>query len=118
MKIYYRGTVPGETKRIKTGVDEWDNNLFCSLFEDKARLYGSHIEKIALKPEARVLAEGTKEFNSIFKKPKKLQSLLDWCTVGTVKAKELGYDVIEFARQGEVGTVILNQDMVIRNYQG
>lgn len=118
MKVYFRGTTPGETKRIRTGTDEWDNNLFCSIFEDKAKLYGSSIEKIALKENANVLTEGTKEFRKVFKTQKKMQSLLDWCTAGIIKCRELGIDVVEFERQGDVGTVILNQDMVIRNYKG
>ena len=33
------------------------------------------------------------------------------------KAKSLGYDIVEFSRQGDVGTVVINQDSVLRNQQ-
>lgn len=117
MKVYYRGTVPGETKRIRTGCDEWDNNLFCSKGEKSASFYGSHIEVIAVKPEAKILTEGTKEFNRIVGRPKKMQKVLEWCTNAIIKAKQQGYDIVEFEKQTDIGTVILNEEVVIRNYK-
>lgn len=117
MKLYYRGTAPNETKRIRTGCDAWDDNLFCADNKRSAECYGSQIEVIMAKPEAITLKEGTKEFNKIFKKPKKLQNILEWCTIGIISARELGYDIVEFEKQTDIGTVILNTEIVVRNYE-
>jgi len=117
LKVYYRGTVPGETKRIRTGCEEWDKNLFCATYEKAASFYGPQIEVIAVKPEAKILVEGTKEFNKIIGRPKKMQSILEWASKGIIKAKQLGYDIVEFERQVDIGTVILNETVVIRNYK-
>lgn len=115
MKIYYRGTNPKSKKRIKTGENKWDNNLFCSLEEKYARAYGSEIEIIVPKKTARILKEGTKKFKKIFGERKTNQNLLDWCVSGKIIA-EKNYDIIEFKRQGDIGTIIMNEDAVIRNY--
>jgi len=117
VNIYYRGTVPGETKRISTGCTEWDDNLFCSTSEKSASYYGKHIEVILAKPEAKILVEGTREFNRLIKKPRKMQSMLEWYVNAIKQAKQAGYDIVEFKHQTDVGTVILNEDMVVRNYR-
>ena len=115
MKVYYRGTKKGETKRIKTGIDAWDNNLFCLKLEKLAKWYGSNIEIIIAKPEAKVITEGTKEFKKEFGETKENQSLLDWGVFVITKAKKLGYQIVEFERQGDIGTVIIDKSSVIRN---
>lgn len=117
MKLYYRGTVPNETKRIQTGYYDWDKNLFCATTEKSASFYGSQIEIIAVKPEAEILVEGTREFNKVIGRPKKMQKMLEWCINGIIKAKQLGYDIVEFERQTDIGTVIMNETVVIRNYR-
>lgn len=115
MRIYYRGTKK-DGKRVLTGNKIWDNNLFCSIHEDKAKLYGPNIEQILLKREANVLTEGTKVFNKFMPKHKANQSLLDWCASVLTEAKALKYHVVEFKRQGDVGTVIMDETMIIRNF--
>lgn len=117
MKVYYRGTIPEETKRISTGNSVWDKNLFCATYEKAASFYGNHIEVIMAKPEAKILIQGTKEFDKIAGKSKNMQKYLDWCTETIIRAKQHGYDIVEFQRQIDVGTVILNEEMVVRNYK-
>lgn len=109
--------MPGETKRISTGCEDWDKNLFCAIYEKAASFYGSQIEVIAVKPEAKILVEGTREFNKVIGRPKKMQKILEWCTNGIIKARQHGYDIVEFERQVDIGTVVLNEAVVIRNYK-
>lgn len=116
-RIYYRGTIPNETKRIKTENDIWDNNLFISDNEEYAKAYGSKIEKVVFKNDARILKEGTKEFNKLIPKQKNNQMMLDWLSKVISKAKEAGYDAVYFNKQGDTGTVVMNQNAVIRNYE-
>ena len=99
---------------LKSALDEL--NLDYNVNEGDGAFYGPKIEKITLKPEAKVITQGAKGFFKIFGKQKKFQGLLDWCISVIIKAKEQGYDVVEFERQVDVGTVIINQDVAIRNY--
>lgn len=116
-KVYYRGTNPNETKRISTGNESWDNNLFVSTSEKNAKLYGNKIEKVIPKSNANILVEGSKEFNKIFGKPKKNQYMLEYYGNGVKKSKELGYDIVEFKNQSDVGTVVINENSVVRNFE-
>ena len=116
-KIYYRGTTPGDTRRISTGRPEWDNNLFVSKEERLARFYGKTIEEVVPKPSAKIIMEGTPEFNKIFGRKTKNMFDLDWMIAGITKAKAQGVDIVEFQRQGDVGTVILNEESVVRHYE-
>lgn len=114
--VYYRGTVPGSTKKISTGYHEWDDNLFVSKDIEQARAYGQSIETIIPKPEAKIIAEGTREWNlKGMPRWKRSESMLEYGIRVVRKARELGYDIVEFKSQGNVGTVILNRDAVIRN---
>ena len=107
---YYRGTVPGETKRISTGVPEWDDNLFVSKSCEFAREgYGSNVEVFQSKPSTKITTE-----KSLHVKMRKGERYLDYLVRCLRKAKELGYDIIEFERQGDVGTIIINPDSVDR----
>ena len=117
MRIYYKGSNKGDSRRIKTGIDRWDNNLFCTKDREKALWYGKDIEVIKLKEGARVLTEGTKEFSNICKNPKSNESLLDWCVRCIIRANEAGYHVVEFKNQGDIGTAIMDEDFAIRNFK-
>lgn len=115
--IYYRSTNPGSSKRISTGNPTWDNNLFVSTDPDLSRAYGSSTEVIKAKPDAKIVKEDSKEFRALKVRPRSSERYLDYLTRALVAAKEAGYDIIEFKRQGDVGTVIINPDSVIRNYR-
>src|SRR4051812_7398481 len=66
-RVFYRGVNPGETKRIRTGNDFWDDHLFVSSDRSGALVYGKHIMTFEAAPEARILYEGTREFRSVAK---------------------------------------------------
>jgi hypothetical protein len=114
-KMYFRGVNPSlDVPRIRTGSNDWDNNLFVSADRSKALLYGKTILTYKLKPETKVLVENSPQFKKIIKKPKHHQNLLEWCTDARNIAKNNGYDVLEFNNQSDIGTVIINRDSVIQ----
>lgn len=117
MKLYFKGSNPECNKRISTGNNIWDNNIFCSDNEKSAKLYGNNIEIIAVLDNAKILKEDSKEFKKICGLPKKLQSLLDFYSHCLVKAKNAGYDIVEFKNQSDIGTVVMNENVIIRNYK-
>ncbi len=107
-RTFYRGDNPGDERRISTGNNEWDKHLFVADNEDAASTYGKQITQIDAKPEARILYEGTKEFNQLAHRMKG-GNLLDYSTAVVNRAKG-SYDAVWFKRQGDVGTVILNRN--------
>jgi GNAT superfamily N-acetyltransferase len=110
-QLFYRGTNPGDTRRIRTGNDFWDSLLFVTDDPKKARNYGSQVDTYQFKPEAKVLREHTREFNRLGRW-KKGESLLDYCSRLTLAAKEAGYDAVYFTMQGDVGTAVINRDSI------
>jgi hypothetical protein len=115
--IFYRGTVPGETKRIDEPFTAAKGKTFVARKEKSALAYGKRIEKIKAKPGAKIIYENTKEFNKLIGKIKNNQSYVSFVNNAVSKAVELGYDIISFERDSDIGTVILNEDAVIRNYK-
>lgn len=113
---FYRGTNPNSTERITTGKPDWDSYLFAADNVDDARLYGSNIETIKAKPDAKILYQGTKDWNSVVGRWKNNESLLDYANRAANSAREAGYDAAWFNRQGDVGTSIFNPDAFVRNY--
>jgi hypothetical protein len=108
--IYFRGGNPGE-KPKDTGFPEWDRNLFMSHDEDIARLYGDTIEKIMVKPDAKIIESGTPEFEALRKRagagPMQAVKIAE-------QARREGVDIVDFKRS-EVGAAVLNPDAVVRN---
>lgn len=109
-RSFFRGTNPESTERIRTGADDWDSYLFAADNEKDARLYGHNVQNINAKPEAKILYEGTAEWNKIAGKWRKGESLLQYADRASKAAKEAGYDAAWFKRQGDVGTAIFNPD--------
>ncbi|MCR4302151.1 MAG: PLxRFG domain-containing protein, partial [Sulfuricaulis sp.] len=107
---FYRATEPGRTERIKTGDAFWDSHVFASSSEEKARPYGSQIEKITAKPDAKILYEGSREFRSVGKGLTGNMSMLTWASTIAQRAKDAGYDAVHFKRQSDIGTAILNPE--------
>jgi len=105
---FFRGTNPGDERRIKTGSDEWDSYLFAADNEPAARMYGSSIQQFEAAPDAKILYEGTAEFNRIAGKIRKGETLLQYSNRAAKAAKDAGYDAAWFQRQGDVGTAIFN----------
>lgn len=114
-RVFYRGTNPGSTKRIRTGDNYWDSFLFAASNIESARLYGSHITVYEATPDAKILYEGTREFVGLAKGLKTgTWNLLTLSSAIARRAQDAGYDAVWFKRQGDVGTVIINQDKFIK----
>ena len=113
-RVYYRGVNKGDPRRIRTGSDSWDDALFMTNSAEGARWYGKNISKITLKPDAKILVEGTRPFSRLASKWKKRQdmSMLDFCTNVALAARDAGYDGIHFQRQVDVGTAVWNLDCI------
>jgi GNAT superfamily N-acetyltransferase len=79
---FYRGTNPGDTRRIKTGADEWDGHLFVADNQRDAGLYGSQIDEYEAGPDAKILYEGTAEWVKIAGKWRKDENLLQYADRG------------------------------------
>lgn len=124
VKILYRGTNDSGEK-IKGGIAE--GSLFATPYEDVARSYAGSsgvIERIGLLSGAKMLTEGTREFAKLTgRRPGKLlntmrdgENLKKACDDSVDKARAAGYDCVEFTSFRDLGTVILNAEMVIRSY--
>lgn len=109
-RVFWRGTNPDttETRRIKTGNADWDSHLFVADDPQRARSYGSRLERITAKPEAKILYQGTREFRQLAAGVK--GNLLSWASTITSRAQAAGYDAVWFERQSDVGTAIINPD--------
>lgn len=111
-RLYYRGSNPGDARRIATGDREWDSYLFATATPEGACWYGRHVEEIALRPEAPVLREGSREFRR-FAGPVRRESMLVWASRIARAAKRAGFVAVEFARQTDIGTPILDQSAIV-----
>lgn len=120
-RILYRGTT-GSQERIKGGIVE--GALFAAADENTAKLYGGNIERIALKPDARILLEGTPEFAKVTgrRRGKLINTMRQGENLKTAsddaaaKAKAAGYDGVEFTSMKDLGIAIFNEGAVTRNY--
>lgn len=111
---FYRGTNPGSTERIVTGAPEWDSYLFAADNPDAARNYGSDIEKITANPDAKILYEGTADWNKIAGRWRKNENMLQYADRAAKAAREAGYDAAWFKRQSDIGTPIFNVEKFVR----
>ena len=111
--VYYRGTTPGETRKISTGDERWDSYLFVADSEKSASPYGKQVDEIYIDPNARILREGTAEFRRIAGAWRDDESLFDYVTRAARQAEDAGYDGIHFERQSDVGTAIFNRNIII-----
>lgn len=107
-RTYYRGSNPGDARRIKTGNDDWDSHLFVTDHPDKAKSYGSKVDTVDAAPDAKILHHKSKEYKSLAKGVK--GNLLETSSEIAKRAKSAGYDAVYFERQGDVGTAVLNKD--------
>jgi hypothetical protein len=107
-RTFWRGSNPGDARRIKTGNESWDSHLFVADNQDDARMYGSHLTQYEAALDAKILREGTAEFRNVAGSQRKNENLLDYASRAANSAKAAGYDAVWFKRQGDVGTAILN----------
>jgi hypothetical protein len=107
-RSFWRGTNPGDTRRISTGKDSWDNHLFMADNKDAASLYGSKLTQYEAAPDAKILYEGTAEYRKVAGAWRKNENMLEYSNRAAEAAKAAGYDAVWFKRQGDVGTAVFN----------
>lgn len=107
-RTFYRGTNPGDTRRIATGHKQWDGHLFAADSPDSAKMYGSSIEVIEALPSAKILYEGSPEFRKVAGTWRKGENMLAYSSRAAEAAKDAGYDAVWFERQSDIGTAIIN----------
>jgi hypothetical protein len=110
-RVFYRGTNPGDERRISTGDAHWDAHLFLTSDYDSATFYGKVIATYDAKSEARIVYEGTRAFATLARGL--TGSLLATSSEIAKRAASAGYDAVWFIRQGDVGTAIINRDKFI-----
>jgi hypothetical protein len=132
-RFYFRGSVSGDPRRIRTGDQWWDKQLFAATSIDAARPYGDAIQRLTIVPGARILREGTKTFEVFARRAEEggapvpsrqdlfwarqgraPRNMLEWASrIGQLAAAD-GWDVLEFQRQSDLGSVILNPSVVAK----
>lgn len=108
-RVFYRGTNPGDTRRIKTGAAFWDSLLFAADNPGAAKSYGDQITVITAKPEAKIVYEGTREFISLAK-GLQASNMLEWADQIAKRAAAAGYDAVWFKLQSTIGTAIIHPE--------
>lgn len=119
MKLYRGTNDSGE--RITGGIGE--GYLFGSPYEDVARLYGDNISQFELMDNARVLREGTPEFaqltgrkrGELLRTMRPGESLKTAADDAIAKARDAGYDAVEFTSMRDMGVAVLNPSAVKTN---
>lgn len=118
---FYRGTVPGETKRIDEPFDAARGLTFMARKPESARNYGESIEVITAKPGAKILYSEMPEFWKLIKRRRPPNGFIGSAlrrgeTVREVvndaidKAKAAGYDALSFEQDADIGTIIFNEN--------
>ena len=107
--VLYRGTNPGDVRRIRTGAKQWDSHLFASSSAKSASMYGKQIAVLRARKDAKILYEGTAKFRSVAKGISRKTNLLVYSGATATAAKAAGYDAVHYLRQGDVGTAIFNR---------
>jgi hypothetical protein len=113
-RVFYKGSNPGDERRISTGDDEWDSHFFVSSRREDAESYGKHIDTYTATPDAKILYHGTPEYKKMAKGLEK-KSLFDHVRGVATRAKEAGYHAVHFERQGDVGTAIFDRSKFIKS---
>lgn len=124
-RTFYRGTVPGETRRIKEPFDAAHGKTFASRKEESARNYGSDIETIVASPNAKILREEDPTFWRLIGRRRPAngyigsalrngETVIEAVNDAIRKAEQAGYDIISFSSDTDIGTVILNEASVTR----
>jgi hypothetical protein len=124
-RTFYRGTVPGETIRIDEPFESAKGLTFVARKPESAKMYGSKIETIIAKPEAKILDSESPEFWKLVNRkcpPNKYigsalrnnETTIDAINDAIRKAKQAGYDALSFEQDSDIGTVLLNEKAFIR----
>lgn len=111
-RTFFKGYRKGDGRRITTGDSYWDSMFFVTATREGAEIYGPDIMTVVLKPDAKILVEGTKAFRSLSKGIPRGRNLLERSSLIVRRAEEAGYDAVYFERQTDLGTVIINMDSI------
>jgi hypothetical protein len=112
MKLF-RGT-NNSGERITGGIGE--GYLFGSPHEDVARLYGDNVSQFELMDNARILREGTSEFaqltgrkrGELLRTMRAGENIRDAANDAIARARDAGYDAVEFTSMRDMGVAVLN----------
>ncbi len=119
--VFYRGTTPGDTRRIREPFGAAKGLTFMARSRDSAAQYGTSVEAIRTKPSAVILREEDPAFWRLIgrRRPpngyvgsalRKGESLVDLVNLAINRAREAGYAAISFASDADIGTVMLKPD--------
>lgn len=114
----YRGTNES-SERITGGIAE--GTLFVTPHRDVAQLYGDNIGEFRFRPDAKVLVEGTAEFakvagrrrGELLRTMRTGENLASASTDVVNKARDAGYDAVEFTSMRDIGVAVLNPDILV-----
>ena len=120
-QVFYRGTTPGDDRRIDEPFSSAKGMTFVARRPESARNYGSHIEVVTAKPEAKILYEESNEFWKLIgrRRPpngwigsslRPGESLVKAVNDVIGKALVAGYDAVSFSSDSDIGTVILDEE--------
>lgn len=115
-RVYYRGIVPGDTRRISTGNAWWDGHLFVATRREQALCYGPEIETVVFRTDARILRAGTRQFAAVERAAgvyHKTMGALDKATSVARQAERDGYAAVDFVLDF-AGTIVLDESAVTR----
>jgi hypothetical protein len=121
---YYRGTNMSD-QRINEPFSEAKGLTFMARRKSSASNYGSNIEVIEAFPDAKILNEESPEFWRLVgrRRPsngyigsagRKGETMVDVVNDAIRKAKDAGYDILSFASDSDIGTILLNEKAVSR----
>lgn len=125
-RTFYRGTEPGKTDRIPELFPSAKGLTFAARKPDSAGVYGSSVEKITAKPDAKILYSESPEFWKLLgrRRPgndyigsalRRGETTITAIDAAIAAAKKAGYDAVSFKQDSDIGTVILNEGAFTRN---
>ena len=121
-RTFYRGTTPGDARRIDEPFSAASGMTFAARKPESAQMYGSSIEELISSPGARILDDESPEFWKLVGRRRPPNGYVGSARGGPVevvndavtKAKAAGYDAVSFSSDSDIGTVILNEGAFTR----
>lgn len=116
---FYRGTTPGDTRRIDEPFEAAKGKTFVARRKSSAQMYGSSIDRIRAKQEAKILYQEDTDFWKLLGRKRPPNSHLASVKGGMIenvnriirRAMVAGYHAVSFTSDSDVGTVILKRSM-------
>ena len=116
-RTFYRGTTPGDTRRIAEPFEAASGKTFVARRGDSAKAYGSAVEEVHALPSAKILYQESPEFWRLIRKRRPPNGAIQSLSGGLVPnvnaaikaAESAGYDAVSFTSDSDIGTVILNE---------